>query len=586
MARSALYISIALHVVLVLVGLHWLKRAPDVEVVDIELAPAAPQVEALPAETASQVAQALPDQAAAADQAATDEAATSPEKPAAGEEGAGLAIDAGVDAPLDAPKRADAAVDAAMVAGTGSNGSGEGSGSAGSNSGSNGSDALAGANGSDTNAGSNGSDANGSSGSNAIAPNGSAGSNGSNAIATSGSAGPNAGSGAAGSNAGSGSVVATGTGSTGSGTSIVLGAGSSAGSGVAGAITTNAGSGVPGMDDQPAVDGAKMTAGTNANLLGSFPPGHTLAVLVRFDRLRGSEWAAAAESLFHPMPDYQSLFGAKSAGLTDKLDMLVISTPRPQDATATTLVMQTHLSRAETRDLLANPDTPITWSAAKGGALGKRTGKVFPNDKRVILSPWKGWYVLAQPEDLAGAMAAKPGSADTVEAGKAGLPAWLDGIRAIKKESGDEQDGPALVMTVGEPPSATRPARTGRYKLPELGLGVHSLPVPQRISLAMQLVKQGWLVRGNISFANEKDAAELATTLEDLKTRITDSHILSALLRKQHLLNVVTNLSLARSGTRISYATSISISDARAILVAASQALASAFGQAGSLAPP
>jgi hypothetical protein len=162
---------------------------------------------------------------------------------------------------------------------------------------------------------------------------------------------------------------------------------------------------------------------------------------------------------------------------------------------------------------------------------------------------------------------------------KGQLPAWLTGIRTITKESGDEKSGPALVLTVGEPPSNTGPAKSGRYKLPEVGLGVSSLPVPQRISLAMELVKQGWLVRGNIVFANEAEAAELETTLNDLKTRITDSHLLSALLRKQHVLNIVSGLSLARTGARISYATSISISDARAILSAAAQTLGGYFGQ-------
>ena len=166
------------------------------------------------------------------------------------------------------------------------------------------------------------------------------------------------------------------------------------------------------------------------------------------------------------------------------------------------------------------------------------------------------------------------------------MPAWLAGIRTIAKESGDDgvakgndQKGPALVMTVGEPPSTTAPAKSGRYKLPEVGLGVSSLPVPTRISLAMELVKQGWLVRGNIVFTTEADAAELVKTLTDLQTRITDSHILSAVLRKQHVLNIVTGLSLARTGARVSYATSISIADARAILAAAAQELAGYFGQ-------
>ena len=545
----AFVVSLLAHLVLLVVVVKWLNRDPEheVELVDIEVAPAPPIAEALPEEVAKQVEQAAEDKAKEAAAAAATE-------PAQKETGEGVAIDAGVDAPPDAAIDAAPAPDAALVAKKHADA---------------GTDATQVASAADAGA---------------IAD--------AESIAAAGS-GSDSGS-------GSGSAIDLAGSGSGNGNDLGFGAGSSLGSGSAGsgspaAITTSAGSGSAGMDDQPAVEGAPTSAGTAANLLAYFPAGHTLSVLVRFDRLRGSEWATAAEELFRPMPDYHALFGARTADIATKLDMLVISTPRPRDATATTLVMKTPLPRSSVRDLLANTDAPIAWSAARGGALGKRSGKVFQNDKRVVLSPWQGWYLLAQPEDLGPLTAAARGNVDRVEA-KGKLPAWIAGIRAIEKESGDKsgegptpaggraevsdaKKGPALVMTVGEPPSTTAPAKSGRYKLPELGLGVRSLPVPSRISLAMELVKQGWLVRGNIVFPNEADAAELVTTLTDLQTRITDSHILSAVLRKQHVLNVVTGLSLARSGARVSYATSISISDARAILAAAAIELAGYFGQ-------
>ena len=546
MTRSALIISLVLHIAGVAAAMHWLSLddAHEVELVDIEIAPEPPKAEALPAEVARQIEQAKEDHAA------EEAAAAASEGKGADDHGEGLAIDAGVDASLDASipdaavvAIADAHRDAAQVAiadappeqvaladagkadaqqiATGSNGSASGSNGSGE----------------------------GSSGSNAIAV------------------------------TGIGSDLGVGSGSDltafGAGSGAMLGSGS-AGSGSPAAIANGSGSGIAGMDNQPAVDGAATSAGTAANLLAYFPVGHTISALVRFDRLRGTEWQQAAEELFRPMPDYQSLFGTRNAGIADKLDMLVISTPRPKDAAATTLVMQTHLPRSSIRDLLSNAGTPIAWSATRAGALGKRSGKLFPNDKRAVLSPWQGWYVLAQPDDL-GSLTASAGSVDAIEA-KTKLPAWLAGIRTISKESGDDKKGPALVLTVGDPPASTGPAKTGRYKLPELGLGVSSLPVPSRISLAMELVKQGWLVRGNIVYATETDAAELETTLNDLKTRITDSHILSAVLKHQHALNIVTGLSLTRSGTRISYATSISVSDARALLAAAALTLSSYFG--------
>jgi hypothetical protein len=321
---------------------------------------------------------------------------------------------------------------------------------------------------------------------------------------------------------------------------------------------------VPGVDTQPAVAGAPTSAGTAANLLAYFPPGHLVTALVRFDRLRGTEWAKPAEDLFRPMPDYRVLFGARDADLGDKLDTLVVSTPRPRDATATTLVAHTHMTRAEMRDFLGA--NPIAWSATRGGMLGIRRSPM-PGDKRQVLSPWKNWFVLAQPEDV-GNWPHVAMSLDAVEA-KAKLPAWLQTIRTIEKESGDDKQGPALVVTM-----------TGegqRYNFPDVGLGVTSLPAPQRLSLAMELVQQGWLIRGNIVFASEADATEVERTLLEVQHRIVGSFVMSTLLERQHVLNLVKGLSIARTGARVSYATSISIADARALLAALAATLADYF---------
>ncbi|HUJ58903.1 MAG TPA: hypothetical protein VLX92_10435 [Kofleriaceae bacterium] len=341
--------------------------------------------------------------------------------------------------------------------------------------------------------------------------------------------------------------------------------------GVPAAVAIGSGSGAPGMTDEPAVEGAPTTAGTAANLLAYFPPGHVVAALVRFDRLRGSEWAASTERLLRPLPDYRGLFGTRDAGLADRIDTLVIASPKPRDATATTLVVHTALARARIRALLATPDVPIAWSAAQGGMLGRRSGKLLPGDRRVVLSPWPGWFVLARPDDLGGALAPGKGGTDAAVAA-GGLPPWLDGIRSIEQESGAGPRGPALVVTL---------ATSGRrYPLPDVGVGVSELPSPLRVSIAVELVTQGWLVRGNMTFASEADATEVVAAVHQVQQRIADSHILRALLRSQHVLDAVTGLSFAQSGARVSYATSASIADARAVLAAAAAMLEQYFGHA------
>ena len=343
--------------------------------------------------------------------------------------------------------------------------------------------------------------------------------------------------------------------------------------GVAGAIAIGSGGSdaVASTDDEPAVDGATTSPGTAANLLAYMPPGHVLAVLVRFDRLRGTEWAQRTEDLFRHMPDYGGLFGTRDADIADKLDTLAISTPEPKSAIATTLVMRTQLARPAIRDLLGSG---VSWSTAVGGMLGTRDTSVrpgFPGDQRVLLSPWRGWYVLAQPGDLGNLATKAGGDLDTREvAPSTPLPAWLAQIRSIEHESGDDaKTGPALVLTLSGAPLGTRPARTGRYKLPDVGLGVSSLPVPQRLSLAMELVQQGWLVRGNISFGTEADAAEFAASLATAQHRLELIDQLSHVLANNHVYGLIHNLSLSRTGARISYATSISIADGRAVLAAA-----------------
>ena len=365
-------------------------------------------------------------------------------------------------------------------------------------------------------------------------------------------------------------MVPGGAGSAGSGVPAGSGSGADPGrvieaAGAAG--SAGAGAAVPGMTNEPAVAGATTTAGTAANLLSHFPKGHTTTVLIRFDRLRGTEWAPQAERLLRPMPDYRVLFGASNAGITDKLETIIISTPEPQNAAATTLVARTKLDRSALRSFLG-AGNPVTWSTAKGGLLGKRGGKLLPQDARVFLSPFQGWFLLAQPADLAGLTATARGDLDTIEAtGK--LPAWLTGIRSIETESGDPR-GPALVLTLA------LDSKRQNLGANDFGLGVRSFPIPERVSLAAEVVPQGWLVRGNMRFANDAAAAEFITAAETVRQRIADSRILQIALGKP-AARAIKNLSFARTGGRVSYATSISIADMRAIMAVASTQLDSYF---------
>ncbi len=530
---SAIIASVAAHLVLGIGGRVILPRGePAEDLVDVELAPAAPAVEALPEEKLRQ------EQEAAAAAAAKDEAPTpASTQPRPADDDYNGPMDASIDAVPDAapdarpdarPKPdARSRPDAMLVAIPDDAADGSGSGSAeavaesGSGSGSGSAEAVA-------------ADGSGSSQPLAVAETGS-GSGRGQPLAV--------------------AVAETGSG-TGSGTGvpsdITFGSGSSAGS----ATETAA-----------AVDGAPTTAGTAANLLAYFPAGHVVTALVRFDRLRGTEWAALAEKILRPLPDYQVLFDPQHPPhLADKLDTLVISTPAPRDATATTLVAHTSITRAVLRDTLA---AQFTWSPAKGGMLGRRAAP--PNkDPRVVLAPFRGWFVLTQPANLtAPLLAASTGDLEKLEAAPRLLPPWLEGIRKIEAESGDPR-GPALVVTIG--------GSAKRYKLPDVGLGVASIMAPARATIAAELVKQGWLVRGNIVFATEADAAEFVTALAQVQQRVSDSTLLKLALKRSHAVNALLGTTVSQSGVRVSYATSISIADARALLAVTAATLSDMYG--------
>lgn len=576
--QRAVLVSIVLHAIFgsAMWVVHPSRAKPEAELVDIELAPVAPKAEALPAE----VARDQEDLDGKVDE--TDPSKAASTIPTPPEESSGYAVDAGIDAPPDAPPDAtpdapvdakpDAPVDAKPDAPVDAKPDALGEPSA--------TDALPVADApidarpdatpmitadaeptvptdasptpdADTSTTVAIADAGvpeGTGDADVTAALGDAGTIGDATQIATGSAGEGAGSAGSGAGAGSGSA----------GNSI--------------AMLDGSGSGRPGQTDEPAVDGEPTTAGTAANLLTYFPKGHIVTALIRFDRMRGTEWAAQTERLLRPMPDYQLLFGNKGdAKIVDKLETLVISTPKPKDAAATTLVARTVMSRSALRDFLG-ASSKVAWSSTKGGVLGTRSGRMYQNDKRVFLSPFRGWFLLAQPTDLPNLLVPAKGNLDSIEA-TGRLPAWLGNIRSIEDESGGEKDkrGPALVVTLGL--GGERIDLTGN----DFGLGISKVSTPDRVSLAMELVKQGWLIRGNMRFASDKEAIEFIAIADGVKERVADSRAIQMVLGKQ-LVRVVANLSFARTGGRVSYATSVSIADARAILAALAQQLDSYFG--------
>jgi hypothetical protein len=100
----------------------------------------------------------------------------------------------------------------------------------------------------------------------------------------------------------------------------------------------------------------------------------------------------------------------------------------------------------------------------------------------------------------------------------------------------------------------------------------------------MELVKQGWLVRGNLRFASDADAGEFVASMQHIQHSVADSRAIQLLLGKP-IARVIAALAFARNGPRVSYATSISIADARAILAFAAQQIDDYFAGAAAGSP-
>lgn len=307
--------------------------------------------------------------------------------------------------------------------------------------------------------------------------------------------------------------------------------------------------------------GGPRSAGADANLTSYFPAGHVVTAMIRFDRLRGTPWAPQTEAILAPMPDYQSLIGRRKVSITQLFDTLIISTPEPRNVTATTLVGHASIAGSAARAFIDHRDAPVRWYTGRGGPVGERQSSplVARGDKRVFLIPTPGWVLLSQPEHFGNLLEPAPGDIDSAQAPPSELPSWLADLPRIEDEAG-AASGPALLVTIAGmlPPS---------YRAPYVGV----LPLPERLTLALEVTQGGFYVRGTMSFPNEQRADAFVAAATKAKDELAESRLFKIMLTQAHAYNAVRGLSLRRNGTRVGYATSISVADSRAMMALAAQ---------------
>ena len=332
----------------------------------------------------------------------------------------------------------------------------------------------------------------------------------------------------------------------------------------------------------------RAIAAMDVDLLAHAPSGDVIAVLLRFDRLRGTPWAQKAEAVLAPMPDYRSLVGSRNVALASMLDMLFITSSAPRYVTATTIVAQSRLSAADTGAFIDHDEAAVHWTGGPYGTIGRRRPSplVPPRDPRVFVLPTTAnagasdtsvevesainWLILAHPRHLGALAQTTAAQTETQTASKkdapsplasaqaiiAAGPPWLEQLaRADAVATLPQEPGPALSATIqGLLPSV--------YQAPYIGV----ITPPQRITLAVELVESGFLVRGVMTFRNDDQADSFVAAIRVAQTNLVTGGIGRMLLQRAHAFHAVSGLSLRQRRAKVAYATSISIADAGALL--------------------
>ena len=121
--------------------------------------------------------------------------------------------------------------------------------------------------------------------------------------------------------------------------------------------------------------------------LGAYgPAGSRLTVLMRLDRLRGTDYAAPVDELLMRLPDRRALLGGAGTDLFNDFDALLVATPNPLDPSVTFVAARHHMDEAKLRSVLNQgakaSDHALSWRTRGGPpdrgatpARGRRPGR-------------------------------------------------------------------------------------------------------------------------------------------------------------------------------------------------------------------
>ncbi|MBL4635919.1 MAG: hypothetical protein JKY56_18810, partial [Kofleriaceae bacterium] len=309
------------------------------------------------------------------------------------------------------------------------------------------------------------------------------------------------------------------------------------------------------------------------NMGSHAPAGDHIAVLLRLDRIRGTEWAKFLDDILRPMPDHRLIIGDRKLSFSDYFDFLYISTNNPADLTATTLSAISKLKGAELRKMLGHPKVKIKWSPVAAGVLGTlgASRNHHSADKRVYFSPNASSLVLARPSTLNKAIEPRTGALDLPNPQPELLPSWIENIPKLS-QAASGADAPYAMAYISALPN---------YVVIPRG---PTLPAPDSISIYLQAEKTGFTIRGKAIFSNAARAKQFAEGATKARSEAMNSMLTKILLRQFQAYNLLAGLKLEQKSSVVTFASTLSIADTRSIFKLAANWSRRYFGRQS--APP
>jgi len=206
------------------------------------------------------------------------------------------------------------------------------------------------------------------------------------------------------------------------------------------------------------------------------PRGSRLTVLLRLDRLRGTDYVAPVDALLQRLPDRRDLLEGTDLDLFQSFDALLIATPHPLDPTVTFLAARHRLTDVALKAALTRgaraTDRAIAWRLESGRPVAERrphhgsaTYSAAVRDERLIILAAPGLAVVTPPayrkillaaRDPAapdgGTPAGAEGTADGGAAPDGGVPGSIDWTKMLERIDAEEglvpADGVAMINAV------------------------------------------------------------------------------------------------------------------------------------------